>query len=408
MIMGTGSNIQDVKLKNRLLVLKHIAYSDRIMRSEIAQRTNLSKMTVGNIVSELLSAGLVAESEQGQSAAATGRKPSFYKLSPTSPCICGMRIGRNLLQVILTNLSGDIIVRRECRYDSLNSAQDLLDILEGMFRECAAATNRRIVAVGIACVGPLDSTRGYILNPPYFHGIENFPVVEKIQEITGLPAYLVNDATAGALSELLVSRGMSAPNFAYLHIMNGIGMGLVLNQKLYNGNFGQSGEIGHTSINFNGPQCVCGNRGCLDLYASTDAMRNRIRQLERFYPDSPLVRTPAPDWQQIVTAGNQRDPLSMVVLEEFCSYVAHSLTNAINLLNLSTIIVGYPSNSEGTIVEELISHKLNALVMSARHEPITVERSRFRDKAPLYGSVAIVMEKIFNHEYPLQELEQLI
>lgn len=407
MIIGTGSNIQDVKLQNRLLVLKHIAYSSGIMRSEIAQKTNLSKMTVGNIVSELVSANLIAESEVGQSSTSTGRKPSFYTLSPTSPCICGMLIKRKLLQIILSDIGGNIFFQRDCRYTTLNSAQDLLDILEGLFHDCVAATNRRIAAIGIACVGPLDSSRGYILNPPYFHGIENYPIADKIHEITGLPTYLVNDATAGALSEMMFGKGMGIPNFAYLHIMNGIGMGLVLNRQLYDGNFGQSGEIGHTSINFNGPQCVCGNRGCLDLYASTDAMRGRIRELARFYPASPLAAIPNPDWRQIVTGGNQRDPLALVVLEEFCSYIAYSLTNTINLLNLSSIIVGYSSNEEGTIVEDLISHKLNALVMSAKNEPISVEHSQFRGDAPLIGSVALVADKIFSQQHLLPEMEQL-
>ena len=406
MIMGTGSNIQDIKLRNRLLVLKHIAFSNGIMRSELAQKTNLSKMTVGNIVSELLSADLITESGAERSSAATGRKPSFYTLSPASPCICGMLIKRKLLQIILSDIGGNIFFQKECRYTTLDHAQALLDIMVGLYRDCAAATDRRIAAVGIACVGPLDSTRGYILNPPYFHGIENYPIVEKIREATGLPTYLVNDATAGALSEMMFGKGMDIPNFAYLHIMNGIGMGLVLNRKLYDGNLGQSGEIGHTSINFNGPQCVCGNRGCLDLYASTDAMRERIRQLEKFYPSSPLVGN-VPDWRQIVSAGERRDPLALVVLEEFCGYIAYSLTNAINLLDLSTVIVGYSSNEDGTLVEDLIAHKLNSLVMSAKHEPISVVHSMFRGDAPLLGSVALVADKIFSQKHLLQELEGL-
>lgn len=407
MILDTGSNIQNVKLQNRLLVLKHIASNHGIMRSEIAQKTNLTKMTVGNIISELISAHLVAEHEMSQQAAATGRKPYSYTLSPDSPCICGMLIKRKLCQIIISDFGGNIQYQKDCPYEILNSAQDLLNIMEGLFRDCVASAKRRIVAIGIACVGPLDSTRGYILNPPYFHGIEDFPIAEKIQQITKLPTYLVNDATAGALSEMMFGRGVNIPNFAYLHIMNGIGMGLVLNRKLYDGDFGQSGEIGHTSINFNGPQCVCGNRGCLDLYASTDAMRERIQQLAKFYPDSPLAINSCPSWRQIVTAGNRKDPLAMVVLEEFCSYIAYSLTNTVNLLNLSTIIVGYDSNENGTIVEDMIAHKLNTLVMSAKHQPISVYHSTFKGDAPLIGSAALVVDRIFSKQHPLPELDQL-
>lgn len=408
MIKDTGSNIQNVKLQNRLLVLKHIATSKGIKRSDIAMVTDLSKMTVGNIISELLSANLIEECETIQVSATSGRRPSVFQLSRNSPCICGMLIKRQLCQVILSDLGGNIFFQRDYSYTSLNSSQHLLDILEGMFRECRGVSHQRIIAIGIACVGPLDSTTGYILKPPYFHGIENFPIVEKIQEITGLPAYLVNDATAGAFSEKMFGIGASIQNFIYLHIMNGIGMGLILNHELYDGDSGQSGEIGHTCINFNGPRCACGNCGCLDLYASTDAMRSRIRELSSFYPSSPLAVSPLPSWEEVVSAGNRNDPLAMVALEEFCSYVAYALTNTINLLNLSTVIVGYSSNDDGFIVEELISHKLSNLVMSAKVHPISVLHSSFSGNAPLIGSVALVADKVFNQALPLPELENLL
>lgn len=407
MIPDTGSNIQNIKLQNRLLVLKHIATHDGITRTDIARITDLSKMTVGNIVAELLCADLVEECENVQIPASSGRRPSMFRLSKNSPCICGMLIKRRLCQIILSDLGGNIFFQKDCPYTTLNSARHLLNILEGLFQECTNVTSRRIVAIGIACVGPLDSARGCILKPPYFHGIENFPIVEKIQDMSGLPTYLVNDATAGAFSEKMFGQGASIRNFAYLHIMNGIGMGLILNHDLYNGDSGQSGEIGHTCINFNGPLCACGNRGCLDLYASTDAMRARIRELSSFYPSSPLASSPQPEWREIVSAGNRRDPLALVVLEEFCSYIAYSLTNTINLLNLSTVIVGYSSNDDGLIVEELISHKLNNLVMSAKYHPISVVHSTFLGNAPLIGSVAFVADKIFNQVHPLLELEQL-
>lgn len=402
-----GSNNQNVKLQNRLLVLKHIATQPGISRIDIARITDLSKMTASNIVNDLLSANLIEEFDASPTPNSFGRRPIMLTLASQSPCICGMLVKRKLCQVVLSDLGGNIIFHDSHPYSTLRSPEDLLDILKQLFYKCKQNTTRRIAAIGIACVGPLDSTRGYILKPPYFHGIENFPIVSRVQEITGLPTYLVNDATAGAFSEKMFGLGASIENFAYLHIMNGIGAGFVLNHALYDGDSGQSGEIGHTSINFNGPVCACGNRGCLDLYARTDAMQTRIRELSAFYPGSPLTNSVAPDWNEIVSAGNRRDPLAIVVLEEFCSYIAYSLTNAINLLNLSTVIVGYSSEDDGNIIEELIGHKLNNLVMSAKYQPISVIHSSFRGDAPLIGSAALIADKIFNHSLPLKELEML-
>lgn len=405
----TGSNIQNVKSLNRILVLKHIAtHNHGISRVDLARITGLSKMTAGNIVNELLSADLVIETDSLPSITSYGRKPILLALSPKSPCICGMLIKRGLCQVVLSDLGGNIFFQKDYPYHTLSSPQNLLDILSALFQKCKESTDRRILSIGIACVGPLDSTRGLILKPPYFYGIENLPIVSIIEEMTGLPTFLVNDATAGAFSEKLFGLGTDISNFAYLHIMNGIGAGFILNHTLYDGDSGQSGEIGHTSINFNGPACACGNRGCLDLYANIDTMRARIQELSTFYPGSPLLFSSAPEWSDIVTAGNHRDSLAIVVLEEFCSYIAYSLTNTLNLLNLSTIIVGYSSNNDGLIVEELLSHKLNSLVMAAKYQPISVIHSSFNGNAPLVGSVALVADKIFNRALPLKELEQLM
>ena len=408
MIIDSGSNIQNVKLQNRILVLKYIAASDGITRLDLSRLTGLSKMTVGNIVAELLCTGLVKEDSTVQETGSSGRKPQLFRLSDRSVCICGMLIKRKFCQIILTDLGGHIFFQKDCPYVTLRSNQHLVDMMKTLYQSCAAFTSRRIIAIGVACVGPLDSSTGYILKPPFFSGIENLPIVEEIQAFSGLPTFLVNDATAGALSEKMFGLGASIDNFAYLHIMNGIGMGMVLNNTLYDGDSGQSGEIGHTSINFNGPVCSCGNRGCLDIYASMDAMRSRIRDLAPFYTGSPLTTYSSPDWAQIVTAGNERDPLALVVLEEFCAYIAYSLTNTINLLNLSTIIVGYDSNDDGLIVEELIEHKLNTLAISSNYHPVKVLHSSFGGNAPLIGSAALVANRVFSQLMPLQELEEIV
>lgn len=400
----SGSNIQDVKSKNRMLVLKYIANGNGISRVDIANKTGLSRMTVSNIVTDLTQAHLVEETDLPVTVSSYGRKPIMLTLASDSPCICGILIKRKLCQIILTDLGGKIFFQRNYPYDTLDSQESLLDILWNLFNECQASTSRKILAVGISSVGPLDSTEGVILNPPYFYGIENLPIVSIIQKKTGLPAYLVNDATAGAFSEKMFGIGVSIPNFAYLHIMNGIGAGFILNHTLYDGDNGQSGEIGHTSINFNGPLCACGNRGCLDLYANLDNMRNRIRELSPFYPDSRL-NSNCSSWQEILSAGNRGDSLAVCVLEEFCSYVAYSLTNTVNLLNLSTIIVGYDSNNDGTIIEELLEYKLSSMALSAKTKHFHIVHSSFNGNAPLIGAAALVADKVFEGHLSLPGME---
>ena len=173
MLEKTGSNIQDVKSKNRMLVLKHIATSNGISRVDIARSTGLSKMTVGNIVTELLSSRLAEETinVSNNSSAIYGRRPILLTLAQNSPCICGMLIKRKLCQIVLSDLGGRIFKQVDYPYDTLDSSDDLLRILIRAYTECAESTNRRITSIGIASLGPLDSSRGIILNPPYFYDI---------------------------------------------------------------------------------------------------------------------------------------------------------------------------------------------------------------------------------------------
>lgn len=403
MKVKAGSNIQDVKSQNRMLVLEHVATRSGISRADIARSTGLSKMTVGNLVTELATAGLIEEVDQNTAQAPNshGRKPILLQLSPVSPCICGMLIKRELCQIVLADLGGNIFFRREHAYKVLDSSQALIELLKDLFAQCRQHTTRRILAIGVSCLGPLNSTKGILLNPPCFYGIENLPLAAIIEEITGLPVSLVNDANAGAFAEKIFGAGKTLSNFAYLHIMNGIGAGFVLNNELYDGDSGQSGEIGHTSINLHGPQCACGNRGCLDLYANRENMCAKIAELRAFYPSSPLSVLSSPTWEDIITAGNARDAMAVNVLEEFCSYIACSLANAVNLLNLSSIIVGYDSLGCGFIIEKLLQYKLSQLVLSAKYQPLSVTHSTFNGDAPLLGSVALVSSKIFHQELPL-------
>jgi predicted NBD/HSP70 family sugar kinase len=370
--------------------------------------TGLSKMTVSNIVSELIASGLVEEAETTEPISGNfGRKPVMIKLAENAPCICGMLIKRGLCQIILASLDGVILEQTEYLYEHLTSKQDLIDMLSQGFFTLSGRTSRRIVAVGISSVGPIDSQSGTILNPPFFYGIENVPISSIIEQISGLPTILVNDANAGALAEKLFGAGRELSNFVYLHIMNGIGAGLVLNDKLYNGDVGKSGEIGHTSINFSGPKCVCGNNGCLDLYANVEAMRARILEHAALYPHSPLAALAAPKWIDIVDAANRFDPLALMALDEFCSYITFSLVNALNLLDLSNIIVGYDSQSTGTIIESILQRKLSKTILSSNYRKIRVSHSVFGGNAPLIGAIAEIVDRIFTIRLPLDEIESI-
>ncbi|MDX5688320.1 ROK family protein, partial [Clostridioides difficile] len=253
-----------------------------------------------------------------------------------------------------------------------------------------------IIGIGISSIGPVDDINGTILNPPDFGNVSNLNIVDFIKEMSDLPIFLINDANSGALAEKMYGLGKNISNYIYLHIMNGIGAGLVLENKLHTGNLGQSGEIGHTSINFSGPLCSCGNNGCLDYYTSVSNLIKRIESLSHIYPNSPLINCKDFSLVKLIDEANNKDSLAMFLLDEFCTYVSYALVNTLTLIDCSSIIIGYDFNIPGTFIENTLLKKLTASASFSKYKKISVRHSNFGANAPLIGSIAIVSYNFFN------------
>lgn len=309
-----------------------------------------------------------------------------------------MLVKRGLLQIILSDFRARVIDSIDIPYVRLQDKDELIHLLLRAYRDLDARNDRRIVAISVSSVGPVDINRGVILNPPDFFGLSNIEITKALGRETNLPAYLINDANAGALAEKLYGYGQELSNFVYLHIMNGIGAGAVLDDKLYEGDTGQSCEFGHTSISFIGPKCSCGNTGCLDLFAILGKMNEHAGSLAYLYPDSALFQKENLTWNDYIAYANRKDALAMIVVSQFCDYISYALTNLLNLLDTNHVIIGYDSETQGSFVEDAISSRVNKSVLFSSYKHIEVKHSSFGGQGPLIGSVAVVTDKIFNRD----------
>ncbi len=396
-----GTNLTNVKEKNRALALRLISTGQSVSRANLARSMHLTKTTLGNIVSDLIASDIIKEYTYSSSEAdsSLGRKPIILDLSPNSPLIMGMLIKRNLLSGILADLKGRIIDQKDFKYDSMDK-DTLIETLVQLFEQLRKGQSRKIIAIGISSIGPVDTKAQKLTTPVNFWGIQNLPLPEIIRERTGLPAYIIHDSSAGALAEKIYGSHTYSDNLLYLHIMNGVGAGYIFQGNIYDGDFGQSGELGHTSINFAGPSCNCGNRGCLELYANIENMNRHIQELRMIYKGPTLLSGERDfySWSDIITAASAMDFLAMAALDEFCGYLAYAVRNAIHLLDVSHIIVGYDSPMETTVVEDTLTTKLNSGPQSNTGHIIEIVKSSFGGQAPLIGSIAVVTDKIFNGE----------
>lgn len=401
---NAGISIKGLKQKNQSLILKLIATRAGLSRIDLAKISNLTKMTVSNIIADLMEQGIVVEEESssGSMQPSNGRIPTPLKLSPQAPKIIGILIKRGLYQVILGDLSGNVLDKFVDKTQRLTGAEQLLHIIFTGIDTLKARNHCPLLAIGIASIGPLDAKNGILLDPPNFWGIQNLPIVQEVTNYTHLPAFLINDGNAGALSEKMYGIGKDIPNFLYVHLKYGIGSGLVLHEELYNGNSGQSGELGHSTINFVGPQCPCGNVGCLEMYANISNVRNYIQQQTPLYPNTRITNPLDVSLVNIIDLANQNDLLAVSALNEYCNYLSHAILNVLNILDISYLIMDYESNIPGSVLEELILRKIQTRISPKRFSTLQILRSQSHGQAPLIGTLALVADNVFheNLDFP--------
>ncbi|HBQ64250.1 MAG TPA: hypothetical protein DD727_04870 [Clostridiales bacterium] len=173
---------------------------------------------------------------------------------------------------------------------------------------------------------------------------------------------------------------MEIPHFLYVGVTNGIGAGIMVNHQLYEGHKGFGGELGHTTIDFHGPRCPCGNIGCLELYASIPVV---------------LAKVSSPSWGDFLRAAQSGDPQCLRRLDEMCDYLAVALVNAINTFDPEAIFIGHEIALAGNLVTERLRARIRNRTISASYKQVPILLSTFIDKAPLLGSATLVFDRLF-------------
>ena len=400
-----GSNHHSTKLQNRSLVLKIICTRTNVSRIDIARQTGLSKMSITNIVSELISDGLVVE-QTGQTAAkngSIGRKPVFLSPGADRHLAIGLYISRDHATAPLSNLKCEILCEKRCAFEFEESEISFTDKIKSLVHsvlDTGVASDKKIIGIGVASIGPLDIENGIILEPPNFHKLKSIPIGNILEKEFKCAVYTDNDMNAAALAEKLYGKAVNISDFAYVGVTNGIGSGIIADNTLFAGDMGFSGEIGHTSINFEGPKCACGNAGCLELYANIPEIVSQAGKSIILGMDSGLSELDEIVWTDIIKYAGAGDKLALNLIDRLCLYISIGLVNLINMFDPQIIYLGHDIALAGNLVTERLQSYLKDKTISSRYKSVPVEISAFGDKSPIIGSIAIVMDKLFNGVIP--------
>ena len=376
--MKQGMNSSDIRRKNRGLFLKHIAMCEANSRVELAKITGLAKMTAGNIVQELIEKGLVEEAESLPNDS-TGPNPQRLTINSFAPKIIGIYLSRDGLTVSVGNLSSEIVFSKRTLFKNENAQSIEAKILRGV--KSALEFEGKVLAIGVAAIGPIDKN-GAISASTNFFGIKSLPIKQILEENFGLPVVVYNDTNASAVAEQFRGRG-KYKSFCYIGISNGIGAGIINDGNLLMSNDSFLGEIGHTTIDYKGKACPCGNRGCLELYANMPVILSQLEKaVERKISEK--------DIESI----HQNTPADLV-LSQVANKLAVSFINLVNLLKPEAIIIGHEGFFLPHKYLKQIEKKINSTMFRSISQGVVVEKAGFGEKSAVYGSICCVLREIF-------------
>jgi glucokinase len=309
--------------------------------------------------------------------------------------VLGIDIGGTKLAAGIVDLSGRILARAEIPTLAAEGPERVLDRivwLSQSVRESPAAVSCRIERIGIACAGPLDRQTGLILNPPNLPGWVRVPLVERIEVALGLPAFLDNDANAAALGELRYGAGRGARSLVYLTVSTGIGGGIILDGKVWHGLRNGAGEIGHMTIEPDGPLCGCGNQGCLEALASGPSIARRARELLESGRPSRLRELPEVTAADVVRMAREGDPLATEIWRDTIRYLGLGVAAAITILAPDRVILGGGVAQAGEDLFEPLRSEVRRRVKLVAVESVPILPAALGKDVGILGAAALALD----------------
>jgi predicted NBD/HSP70 family sugar kinase len=256
--------------------------------------------------------------------------------------ILGVDMGASHVSVALTDLRGRVYAWHHqdhpVRSDPEGTGNLILELCDRCLTSRQGA-RKRLLGIGLAVPSPVDPRAPERLSGAVLPAWRGHQGLEGLFTTYGVPVFVDNDGNLGALAEYWWGEGRGVDDLAYLKLATGIGSGHIIRGEIYRGATGVAGEIGHISIDPNGAQCVCGNRGCLTTYVGSRALEERARSLLDEYPDS-LLHHGETTVAAIEEAALADDPLALRVVTEAALYLGIVIAGVLNLMNPAMVILG--------------------------------------------------------------------
>jgi len=319
------------------------------------------------------------------------------RLKPQKRLFIGVDIGGTKVAAGIVNRGGKIVASTRARMVARGSAEEgfqaVVEGIDGLMRDRRA---ENAATIGISVPGWVDPARGTLVGAANIPCWRNFPLARRVEKRYGLRTLIANDANVAALAEATWGAGKKYRNVFYVTLGTGIGTGIVLDGRIYDGRTGAAGEGGHTTIDFRGPVCGCGKRGCIEAYASGTAIARRAQErlAEIGTGESAMVarangKIDGVTCEIVSEAAEQGDPLAIEALNEAAERLGVWLGNIIELLEPDVIVMGGGVGHLMMSYAGTIRESLEIWAINPRWREIPIVEAKYGPESAMVGAAAL-------------------
>ena len=380
----------NVKNFNKHAALDLIRFSaGGLSRADLADKMGLTRAAVSLIINDLLETGVIQEAEIRS--APSGRPPVTLEINPKLGLVGAIDMGASHMSLAVADFTARILQEFEVPLDIKKGPKDCLaeanqQLLQLLESQGLSISN--ISAVGVGVPGPVITEAGMVVAPPIMPGWDRYPIRATLEKKWNCPVTLNNDAELGALGEWAYGAGRGEKNIAYIKVGSGIGAGLILNQQIYGGTRGAAGEIGHLTIDENGPLCNCGNHGCLEAFASGHAIAQQGHLLVQSGKRTLLsdLGTEKITAHEVAEAARRGDLHAQEILRRSGTFIGIAIAGLINLFNPSIVIIGGGVAQVGDLLTAPIRQAVRERAMRASEQSVRITTAMLGRRSLLMGA----------------------
>ncbi len=310
----------------------------------------------------------------------------------------GVDLGGTNIKVGIVSQKGKIVKKTSLETLAADGPESVINQIKKGVKQIRQKNKLKIQGIGIGAPGVVSSKKGTVENPPNLPGWEKVNLGKILEKEFKIKVHVENDANAAAIGEMIFGAGKKLESFIMVTLGTGVGGGIIFNRKLFKGETGAAGEIGHLSINYNGIKCNCGSFGCIETYIGNNYIVKHVGGELDNHKDSRIWKlinnnlnllTPLIIHQAAV----EGDEYSISVIKDLGTYLGTALASAANTLDVATFIIGGGVAGFGNLLFDSVGEKTKERVLKPLSKRIKILPARLKNDAGIKGASALVFYK---------------